>query len=911
MRKTLPQVFRSGRTLIAVLAILGLVLLLLRGLSYLYVDVLWFQAVNYEDVFWKRKFWEWGVRALVIVLAGAIAFLNLRPVASTLGSIQIRRRFANLEISEQLPKTYVRWTLIGTAALFGLWFGAAVPGRTGIDTLVALNAPEWGTREPVFGHDAGFYVFILPLIVRLVNLALALTFLLFTVCVAGYSATGSLRIQRGRPEIRETPRKHLGLIIAAGLVLLAGRFFLLRYGLLLDGSSGVRGIFGHTDAAARLPALQGMVGITLFAGLVFGWAAIQRRAPAALASLGVVAIAWVFLGQLYPSFVQRFRVEPNELERERLHIERNLEFTRDGFGLADLSRSPFGYDPTRTPDWNAALGQLSGVPVWGAAALLTTFREVEAQRAYYEFHDVVIDRYPSPQGSQLVALAVREVNEAGIPDPNWQNLHLRELYLAGMGAVGVSATDRTEVGRPRELLSEIPPRLVDPDAQPIALVRPSVFFGTRRHPYAVINATSEAFLAPEGAPGVPGVDYPFGIEMSSPLRTVSLAWRFRDINLLFASEVSSESRLVFRRQVRERVATIAPFIRFPVDPYPVIHEGRVVWVLDGYTDSNGFPLSSSFPFEARRPINYVRNSVKVTVDGVTGDVLLYAVDDADPILEAYRSAFPELFLPVSQMPESLRSHLRYPAELMELQSEVLLVYHQETAFEFHRQEDVWAVPQELAQETQAVKYRPAYSRFQLPGESEPEYLLSTVFVPEQRQNLKAILVARSDPDHYGELILYDVETEDLRGPRQVEALVEQDPTISQQFSLWRRSGSQVWLGHLYLIPVGSSLLYMEPIYLAAEADAIPDLQRFIVSDGRRVAMDTSIRGALALLAGEAVTELREEGRAQPLVAEGLSNEALRLLDEAEARLRAGDFAGFGERLDRLRRLLEGADSGGN
>lgn len=902
MRKSLAGL-RGGRALVAALVGIGALLLVLRAITHLYVDVLWFRTVEFTEVFWRRLAWEWGTRAVVAALAAGLAFFNFRVVASTLGSIQIRRRFANLEISEQLPTSYVRWTLLASAALFGLWFGAAVPSNTGVDTLVAFSAPLWGVAEPIFGKDVRFYVFTLPLLQRLVGLGLALTFLLFTVSVAGYSATGTVRMHKGRPEISEVPRKHLGLLIASGLLLTSARFALLRYELLLDGTSDVQGIFGYADAAARLPGLQGMVGITFVAALVFGWAALKRQLVAAIGSLTVVTLSWLVLVQLFPSFVQRFRVQPNELARETVHIERNLEFTRAGFGLTDIERKPFQYDNSATPNWDEAAQQLAGVPVWSRNALLTTFGEVEAQRAYYDFDDVVIDRYPSTdQGVELVALSVREVNESRIPEPSWQNLHLRELYLRGMGAVGVAATERSATGRPRMLLSDIPPRLVDETSAALTLDRPSVYFGARRHTYAVINPSAESFLAPENQPGVAGVDYPQGIQMASALRTLSLAWRFRDANLLFAAEVSAESRFVFRRRVHERLTTIAPFIRFPANPYPVVHEGRLIWIVDGYTDTSGYPLASRVvEFENRRPVNYIRNSVKATVDAVTGDVKLYAVDADEPILAAYRNAFPTLITPIDEMPEDLRAHLRYPSELLELQSLVLLLYHQETAFQFHRQEDLWAIPLELTDGDDPVLYRPDYAHIQLPGETEPEFLLSTVFVPAQRQNLNAMLMARSDPGRYGELLLFDIESEDLRGPRQVEALVEQDPTISEQFSLWRQSGSKVGLGHLYLVPVGSSLIYMEPVYLAAEEDAIPDLQRFIVSDGRRVVMAESIRGAIALLAGETLARAPSPtGEVTPA-----SDEALRLLDEAEERLRQGDFAGFGERLTRLRQLLEG------
>ena len=415
-----------------------------------------------------------------------------------------------------------------------------------------------------------------------------------------------------------------------------------------------------------------------------------------------------------------------------------------------------------------------------------------------------------------------------------------------------------------------------------------------------------------------GIDFPEGIQLDSPLKTLALAWRFRDANLLFASEVNRTSRFIFRRDVLERVGRISgQLLRFPEVPYPVIHEGRIVWILEGFTGTRSFPLSTLHDLEAGRPVRYARNSVKITIDGVTGEVAFYIVDDTDPLLRAYAQGFPTLFRPLGDMPEGLRAHIRYPRTMLGLQARVLFQYHQETARLFHGQQDVWTLPTELAQGTTPVPYQPEYGLYRLPGEGKKDFLLTSVFVPRGRQNLTAILTASSDPDRYGELVLFDVPVEDqVPGPRQVEALIEQDPVISQQFSLWRTGGSQVWTGHLHLVPVGRTLLYMEPVFLAAEEDAIPELRRFVVSDGYRVAMEETLQEAIQALA-------RSAGASAPqlmALAEGSADlpsldtrqwpaEALALLEAADAALRTGDFQGFGEALVQLRALLEGLSSG--
>jgi uncharacterized membrane protein (UPF0182 family) len=364
--------------------------------------------------------------------------------------------------------------------------------------------------------------------------------------------------------------------------------------------------------------------------------------------------------------------------------------------------------------------------------------------------------------------------------------------------------------------------------------------------------------------------------------------------------------------VVERALAIAPFLRFPEEPYPVVADGRVVWMLDGFTGTGAFPLSTANDFGVvRRGVRYVRNSVKVTVDAVTGRTQFYRVPMADPLGDAYGVAFPGLFAPIEEMPHELRTHLRYPRTLLALQTRVLMQYHQETAPAFHGQQDVWNEPQELAEGTTPVPYRPEYALYALPGESEPRFHLTGLFVPAGRQNLRATLVGRTDTRGVPELILFDVALADqVAGPRQIEALVEQDPLISQQFSLWRTGGSDVWTGHLHLVPVGGRLVYMEPIFLAADADAIPELRRYVVSDGRRVVMREQLSEAVAAFAGmQAGVPSAAEAESLPALGTMWPTEALDLLEQAESRARAGDWQGFGEALAELRALLERLQAG--
>jgi uncharacterized membrane protein (UPF0182 family) len=905
---------RGGRLVVALVVTLGFLLVIGRGLAAGYVEVLWQSQSGYADVFWRRMLWEWGIRAVAAVAVGLIVLVNLRVASTTLGTIQIRRRFANIEISERIPRQLV-WAGITTlAAMLGLWFGAAVPPNLGIQAALWFSAQPWGLAEPVLGHDVGFYVFLVPLLAMVVTLALIVTFLVFTLVTAAYAATGTIRWTRHGLDTQTLPRIHLGVLLAVFLVLLAGRLWLERYLLLTNGGSEVQEIFGFTDAEARLPALQTLVVVYVLAAAATLWGAWQGRAGPIVLSFGSVAIGWLVIGQLYPSFVQRFRVEPNELVRETPFIDHNLSFTRLGFGLDRLERRSITHATDGRVDWEAVTQQFTGLPVWDPGALLATYRSLEALFPYYDFSDATIDRYEGPDGPVPVAIAVRQVDAGGIQDPNWQNQHLRKRFVAGMGAVASLATARTPEGRPQMLVSGLPaePTAMGRGFDALRLDRPEVFFGTTQQNYALVIPESGEYLAPDSTPGVAGVDYPTGIPLTSALRTALLAWHFGDANLLFASEVTDASQFVFRRLVTERALAIAPFLRFPEEPYPVVYDGRVVWVLEGFTATGAFPLSTANDFGVvRRGVRYLRNSVKVTVDAVTGEIVFYRVPMDDPLADAYEAAFPGLFTPMVEMPHDLRSHMRYPRTLLGLQSRVLFQYHQETAPAFHGQQDVWSEPQELAQGSTPVTYRPEYALYTLPGEERARFHLTTVFVPAGRQNLTGTLVGRTDGLGVPELILLDVPVADqVPGPRQIEALVEQDPSISQQFSLWRTGGSDVWTGHLHLVPVGDRFVYMEPIFLAADAEAIPELRRYVVSDGTRVVMMEQLDDAMRALAGlEPSRESGEVAADLPRPETTWPTEALDLLERAETSAREGNWQGFGEALAQLRALLETLEAG--
>jgi len=901
-----------GRILAAIAITIFVVLVIGRSAAIFYTDALWFDAVGQGAVFWKRFGTILTIRAITTVVAGSFILANLWYVLRHFGPVHLRRRYGNIEIAEQVPRRLLMTGATVIAVLAGWWlatvqFGGLIP----VAVLAWLRAEDWGVVDPLFQHDISFYVFALPIYIRVLD------FLMFTVSWSlvlasiGYVLVGAVRSRGRQIHIDERPRVHFAVLIAVLMVLIGARFAIGRYELLVDGN-GFNDAIGYTDVHARLPAhiLVALLCVATAAAVLYG--AIRRTLLPPTIAVGGLAIGGIASMVLYPAFVQRVQVEPNEIGREAEYISWNMDFTRRAFGVNDIERRTFNYRRPDAETWTRMAPALAQLPLWDLAPLEKLFNEIEGRQGYYRFTGVSYDRYRQDSVLRHVAVGVREIYQQGLPEAaqTWQNKHMTPAATRGIGAV-VTPTNETTGGDPTYWLAELNPvRRHEAAPAALELSQPSIYFGeSTTEDYVVVGHEGRFDTDSMIAAGPPVPRVTTGVPLSSFVRVLAFSWAFNDYNLLFSRALGDTSRILFVRAVQDRVRAIAPFILWDEDAQPVILDGRVVWMLDGYSVSTNYPLSRAALLSEGRAVRYLHSSVKATVDAVTGEVAIYSIGPPDPIVRTYAGIFPGLIRNGEEMPEALRAHLRYPPLLFGVQSSILQQYHLNRAATFYAGQEVWELPQELSPEMQR-RLRPAFATMPMPGSTQPEYLLLNPFIARERQNLTALLIARSDPPNYGKLVLLEMPRDDqIRGPAQVQSIIEQDPVISQQLSLWRQQGSNAELGRLRIVPTDSSLLYIEPLYLSAQAGAIPQLQRVIATDGTAVTMEVDLETAVAALRGETARSPVRNGapEAPRPAADEWTQRALDLMREADARLRAGDFAGFGNAWARLRTLLEQRD----
>ncbi|MGQ0814286.1 MAG: UPF0182 family protein, partial [Gemmatimonadota bacterium] len=738
---------------IFVLVVIGLILVLItsRFVVGFYTDALWFQQVGYASVFWTRFKTEVITRAVTALFGGLVVLGNLWIVTRQLGPVHVRRRYGNLEISEQIPRNMVRIGVLIASVLAGWWLsGVKFSGGMSLRLLTMLERAPWGVSDPLFDRDLSFYVFTLPVLYQIVEFLMLVALWSLVLSLIGYALVGAIRMRENRLEIDTSPRAHALLLLASLLVLTGVHLWIGRYSILFQGS-GFNNAIGYTDVHARLPAqrISAMFAVLTGGALVF--TALRRVWVPTFVAGGLLLLAGIGGGVLYPSFVQKFRVDPNEFRFEEPFIRWNIDFTRLAYGLSDVSRQPYDYRRLEQQPPELAT-RLDEIPLWDLEPLQTAYNQLQTFFPYYHFPNIDYDRYLTPTGTRQVAIGVREFLPTGLAENarTWLNLHFDPKYIRGIGTT-VTPAAVMQLGEPPTWLSDINPIKRAADAPPqLTLADPSIFFGETMEDFVVVRSNT-GVVAPSTA-----------IPLSNLLRVIAFSWRFADKNLLFTGGLTNGSHLAFRRRVSERVRTIAPFIAWDPDPYPVVANGHVVWLIDGYSATTTFPLSRGIENEAIGSVRYLRNSVKATIDAATGEMRVYRFAEDDPILATYANAFPDLFSPASAMPADLRAHVRYPWLYLHEQAEIYGHYHLSDADAFYRGEDVWSMPRSgEGSGPGGVPFRAVYQMMTLPAEQQDEFILATPYIARQRQNMTALLVGRNDGANYGQLIMYELPRNQL------------------------------------------------------------------------------------------------------------------------------------------------------
>jgi hypothetical protein len=895
--KRVPPVKLGGKAVRVLLILAGvLVLFIIINISKgLYTEWLWFKSLEYDSVYatiLKTKVLVFFSAAIIF----CILFLGNLVLATRLAP-KSRPTIWPWAIVRQLQQVSRLSIIIGTA-LLSLIFGMVAQDNWEV-VLRFFNGQPFGITDPAFNKEIAFYVFSLPFFNMLRG------WLLGALIITLLSTAGiyllSYTVQRLKFNFTKPVLGHLGGLMMAILGLFAWGYWLGIWELVFS-RRGV--IFGasYADMHAKLPAQWILLAVVVICAGLLLVSVLRRKFRWVLYGIGGWVAVAIIAGAIFPAVVQRFQVQPNELALETPYIEYNIQFTREAFALNRIEEQPFPAEEAPSPE-DIAQNEvtINNIRLWDSRPLKDTYTQLQSIRLYYDFHDVDVDRYVIDGEYRQVMLSARELSaeKLAVEAQTWVNRKLQ--FTHGYGIALSPVNEVTADGLPVLLVKDIPP------IGDFNIERPQIYFGEKTNDYIIVKTKTEEFDYPMGDENVYGYyEGKDGVSLGSFIRRLVYAWQFGDLNILISGELTSESKVVYYRNIQERVNHLAPFLKLDSDPYLVVIEGRLFWIQDAYTTTDRYPYS-----EPLGSINYIRNSVKVVIDAYEGDVTFYITDPEDALIQTYRAIFPKLFAPAGEMPESLRVHLRYPEDMFSIQASVYQSYHMRDARVFYNKEDLWAVPKEVYFGSEQAM-EPYYIIMRLPDEEKEEFLLMLPFTPVNKNNTIGWLAARSDGENYGKLLVYLFPKEKLvYGPSQVENRIGQDTVITEQLALWGRGGSRVIRGNLLLIPLGKSILYVEPVFLQAEAGGLPQMKRVIVVAGEQIAMELTLEESIAAIflpefpSGDEAppTEVVVIPPVLPEPEEPITAGIAKLIEEAQQHydkarqyFQAGDLAGWGREM---------------
>lgn len=915
-------------------AMVLLLIVLSRGLA-IYLSAAWFSSLGFSAVYWyifKLKVGLFLVFAILTVLLLRTAFWLLEKAFAE-QTLEKRTIVLNNQPVQFSPARFVRplaWIL---AVLFGFFYGLAMKSEWQTFALY-FNQTSAPAADPVFQKPLAFYLFSLPIYDSISGWLIVLAFIVLCASII-YSllALPQKLLTIARKNIAKTPFSAVSISLAVFLTLLAWRTYLSRFPYLWEDHQTFSGVT-FAEAKYLLPALY-LVSIALLIAAAISLinAFSARGLRLLLVALAIPLVVYVVGVFIVPAYVTSFIVKPNELGRETPYIEQNIAWTRRAFGLEQVELREFeAENSVAALDLNSNQPTLENIRLWDWHALQDTLKQIQAIRTYYDFPDVDVDRYKIDANIRQMMVAAREINVNNLPESsrNWINEKL--IYTHGYGITMNTANEFTPEGMPRFIVSDMP---VQSNSKDVKVTRPEIYFGQETNTDVYVKTRQKEFDYPQGETNTyTSYQGAGGINIGGRARRMLLAWALGDLSKLpFSDDVNSESRVLIHRNIRELVNGIAPFLIYDNDPYIVVSdEGRLFWMMDAFTESATYPYSRHHVVGGNN-VNYIRNSVKVVIDAYNGTTHFYVFDNQDPLIATYRATFPVLFQDASQMPADLRAHVRYPETLIRVQGEVYGLYHTQSAKVFFQREDVWNVAQQVGLDQQNQKrvqpIDPYFVLMQLPGETvRNEFVLILPFTPAGRNNLIGWMAGRCDGDNYGKLLIFNFPKSRLiDGPLQIEARIDQNSQLSSQFTLWNQQGSHVLRGHLLVIPIGRSLIYVEPVYLKAESSPMPELRLVVLATQDRLAYGQTFDEAMTSLFGEMgrppTSETTEQPKekpvegapkpgASPSPAEGaapatvqqLINKAVQEFDEYQRLTSQGKLGEAGQKLEQHKRTLD-------
>jgi uncharacterized membrane protein (UPF0182 family) len=929
------------------------ILILIWVVVSIYPDWLWFEKLTFSSVFWTMLLSKLGFGLAVWLVFVLIIFLNLYAAKGVspgngpgIGLTDGGGYFSQLGLSGKA----LNYLFIGFVLLVSLFVGSKGSSQWDM-ALRYLYQQPFGSADPIFARDIGFYVFSLPFYLFVQNWLLVFFILAALVTMGWYLKGGGVQVigefapGEGKPmsvpkiTISLKAKKHLIFLGGIIALLLAWGYHLKMYGLLYSTQGPAFGA-SYTDVHTKILAYKVLIIVSLGFALILFLNSLRPKMKVIWLSGAIWLGAVLVFASILPTLVQKFVVKPNELAKESRYIAYNIDHTRNAYNLNKIQEVDFPVsDQLSTEDIKEHNVTIQNIRIWDERPLLQTYRQIQSIRLYYDFNNVDVDRYLINKQLRQVMLAARElvVNQLPPQAKTWVNRRL--IYTHGYGLALSPVNEVTSEGLPRLLIKDLPPSF---DAD-LKIERPEIYYGEKTEEYVLVKTKEEEFDYPKGDKNVYTIyQGTGGVPIKSFARRVLFALAFLDSQILFTTQLIPETRIMYIRRIDRRVGSIAPFLDYDGDPYLVVSGGKLYWIQDAYTTSNMYPYSrgSNSHFNKKR-LNYIRNSVKVTIDAYNGDVSFYLIDEKDPLVRTYSRIFPGLFKPFDEMPAGLKKHIRYPKDLFKIQVGIYRTYHMEGVQVFYNQEDLWQIPDELYGDSRQ-EMEPYYIVMKLPEEDKEEFLLMLPFTPSKKDNMIGWLAARSDLPNYGNLLVYKLPKEKLvYGPMQIEARVDQQTDISRELSLWGQRGSRVIRGNLLAIPVGDSFIYVEPVYLEAKqekgeapstqspqprgfgksprkgaqgssvldkskAASLPELKRVIVAFSNRIAMDEDLDKALSAVLEE---EIAPRELAPPLIPEtldiyNLGGSALEHYNKAKDYLRQGNWAEYGKELEHLEEILK-------